>query len=113
NFYTPLGMSSTGFHPRDRFPLSRIAPTEEERHFRRQLLRGDVHDPGAALFGGVAGHAGLFSDAYDLSVLLQMLLNYGEMNGVRYIRDSTVRLFTDYHSPISRRGYGFDKPEKD
>lgn len=113
NFYEPLGMTTTGFHPRERFPLSMIAPTAEEVKFRHQLLRGDVHDPGAALFGGVSGHAGLFSDAYDLSVLLQMLLNYGEMNGVRYIRDSTIRLFTDYHSAVSRRGYGFDKPEKD
>lgn len=113
NFYIPLGMTATGFHPRERFPLSRIAPTEEEKHFRRQLIRGDVHDPGAAMFGGVSGHAGLFSDAYDLSVLLQMLLNEGEMNGVRYIRDSTVRYFTAYHSAISRRGFGFDKPEKD
>jgi beta-glucosidase-like glycosyl hydrolase/CubicO group peptidase (beta-lactamase class C family) len=113
HFYVPLGMITTGFHPRDRFPLSQIAPTEEEKHFRRQLIRGDVHDPGAAMFGGVSGHAGLFSDAYDLSILLQMLLNGGEMNGVRYIRDSTVRYFTDYHSAISRRGYGFDKPEKD
>ncbi|TDW99996.1 glycoside hydrolase family 3 N-terminal domain-containing protein [Dinghuibacter silviterrae] len=113
HFYVPLGMITTGFHPRDRFPLSQIAPTEDEKTFRRQLLRGDVHDPGAAMFGGVSGHAGLFSDAYDLSILLQMLLNGGEMNGVRYIRDSTVRYFTDYHSTISRRGFGFDKPEKD
>jgi beta-glucosidase-like glycosyl hydrolase/CubicO group peptidase (beta-lactamase class C family) len=113
HFYIPLGMTGTGFHPRERFPLTRIAPTEEEKHFRRQLIRGDVHDPGAAMFGGVSGHAGLFSDAYDLSILLQMLLNEGEMNGVRYIRDSTVRYFTDYHSAISRRGFGFDKPEKD
>ncbi len=113
NFYIPLGMTSTGFHPRERFPLSRIAPTADEKHFRHQLLWGDVHDPGAAMFGGVSGHAGLFSDAYDLSILLQMLLNGGEMNGKRYIRDSTIKYFTDYHSDISRRGIGFDKPEKD
>jgi beta-N-acetylhexosaminidase len=113
NFYIPLGMTSTGFHPRERFPLSRIAPTADEKHFRRQLLWGDVHDPGAAMFGGVSGHAGLFSDAYDLSILLQMLLNGGEMNGERYIRDSTIKYFTAYHSDISRRGIGFDKPEKD
>jgi beta-N-acetylhexosaminidase len=113
HFYIPMGMTGTGFHPLERFPLSRIAPTEEDKHFRRQLLRGDVHDPGAAMFGGVSGHAGLFSDAYDLSVLLQMLLNEGELNGVRYIRDSTVRFFTAYQSAVSRRGLGFDKPEKD
>jgi len=113
NFYIPLGMTGTGFHPRDHYPLERIAPTEEEKHFRRQLIRGDVHDPGAAMFGGVSGHAGLFSDAYDLSVLLQMLLNGGEMNGERYIRDSTIRYFTAYNRESSRRGIGFDKPEKD
>ena len=113
NFYTPLGMTGTGFHPRERFPLERIAPTEEERHFRRQLIRGDVHDPGAAMFGGVSGHAGLFSDTYDLSILLQMLLNGGQMNGVRYIREATIRYFTAYNSEVSRRGIGFDKPEKD
>ncbi|HEX5023889.1 MAG TPA: glycoside hydrolase family 3 N-terminal domain-containing protein, partial [Agriterribacter sp.] len=63
--YRKLGLTTTGFLPRQRFPLSRISPTESEKKFRRQLLRGDVHDPGASMFGGVAGHAGLFSDAYD------------------------------------------------
>jgi CubicO group peptidase (beta-lactamase class C family) len=112
-FYTPLGMTGTAFHPRERFPLERIAPTEQEWHFRRQLIRGDVHDPGAAMFGGVSGHAGLFSNTYDLAVLLQMLLNGGQMNGVRYIRENTIRYFTAYNTEISRRGLGFDKPEKD
>ena len=78
-----------------------------------QLLWGDVHDPGAAMFGGVAGHAGLFSNAYDIAVIMQMLLNGGEINGRRYLKKTTVDLFTAYHSSISRRGYGFDKPEKD
>jgi CubicO group peptidase (beta-lactamase class C family) len=61
----------------------------------------------------VAGHAGLFSDAYDLSILYQMLLNGGQFNGVLYLKPETIKFFTDYHSKISRRGYGFDKPEKD
>ncbi len=112
-FYEPLGMNTTGFKPRDRFPLDRIAPTEQEQIFRRQLIRGDVHDPGAAMFGGVSGHAGLFSDAYDLAVLEQMLLNGGTMNGQRFLKKETIDFFTDYHSNISRRGLGFDKPEKD
>jgi len=77
------------------------------------LLRGDVHDPGAAMFGGVAGHAGLFSNAYDLALLYQMLLNGGEMNGVRYLKKETIDTFTTYSSDISRRALGFDKPEKD
>jgi beta-N-acetylhexosaminidase len=112
-FYDPLGMGSTGFLPRRRFPLARIAPTEQEAVFRRQLLRGDVHDPGSAMFGGVAGHAGLFSDAGDIALLEQMLLNGGSFHGQHFLKKSTIDLFTDYHSPYSRRGLGFDKPEKD
>lgn len=112
-FYTPLGLTTAGFKPRERFALSRIIPTEQEKTFRLQLLRGDVHDPGAAMFGGVAGHAGLFSNAYDLAVIMQMLLNGGTFNGKKYLNAATVELFTAYHSAISRRGYGFDKPEKD
>lgn len=111
-FYKPMGLTTAGFKPAEQFPLSRIAPTEQEKFFRRQLLRGDVHDPGAAMFGGVAGHAGLFSNAYDLAVIMQMLLNGGTINGKRYLQKETVELFTAYHSSISRRGYGFDKPEK-
>ncbi len=112
-FYVPLGLTSTGFKPRERFALSRIAPTEHEKTFRQQLLRGDVHDPGAAMFGGVAGHAGLFSNAYDLAIIMQMLLNGGSFNGKHYINKETIELFAGYHSAVSRRGYGFDKPEKD
>ncbi|MGC4100259.1 MAG: glycoside hydrolase family 3 N-terminal domain-containing protein [Ferruginibacter sp.] len=112
-FYNPLALSTAGFKPRNRFNLSRIIPTEQEKTFRLQLLRGDVHDPGAAMFGGVAGHAGLFSDAYDLAVIMQMLLNGGSFNGKKYLNKETVELFTAYHSATSRRGYGFDKPEKD
>ena len=112
-FYAPLGLTSAGFKPREYLPLSMIAPTEKEKLFRKQLIRGDVHDPGAAMFGGVAGHAGLFSSAYDIAVIMQMLMNGGEFNGKRYLQKNTIDLFTDYHSNISRRGYGFDKPEKD
>ncbi|HXB45637.1 MAG TPA: glycoside hydrolase family 3 N-terminal domain-containing protein, partial [Puia sp.] len=111
-FYAPLKMSTTGFSPRTFFPLNRIAPTENEQVFRRQLIRGDVHDPGSAMLGGVAGHAGLFSDAYDLAVLEQMLLNGGTINGVQFLKKETIDYFTSYHSDISRRGLGFDKPEK-
>jgi beta-N-acetylhexosaminidase len=113
NFYDPLQMKTTRFKPREHMPINEIAPTENEKAFRMQLLRGDVHDPGAAMFGGVAGHAGLFSNAYDLAQLYQMLLNGGEMNGVRFFKKETVDKFTAYSSNISRRGLGFDKPEKD
>lgn len=112
-FYQPMGLASMGFTPRKRTSLNNIVPTEEEKHFRQQLIRGDVHDEGAALFGGVAGHAGLFGNAIDLVTVYQMLLNGGELNGKRYFQPETIRLFTSYNSNISRRGLGFDKPEKD
>ncbi len=112
-FYNKIGMYSTGFKPRNRFQLECLVPTETEKHFRQQTTRGDVHDEGASMFGGVAGHAGLFSNAYDLSLLYQMLLNGGELNGERYLKPETIKLFTSYNSKISRRGLGFDKPEKD
>ena len=111
-FYRPMGLTTTGFKPLEKYPLSRIIPTEQEKQFRLQLLRGDVHDPGAAMFGGVAGHAGLYSNAYDLAIIMQMLLNGGTINGKRFLQEETINLFTAYHSDISRRGYGFDKPEK-
>jgi len=112
-FYEPLHMTTTGFKPREHFALDEIAPTELDKEFRQQQLRGDVHDQGAAMFGGVAGHAGLFSNAYDLAQLYQLLLNGGELNGVRLFKKETIDYFTAYHSDISRRGFGFDKPEKD
>ena len=113
HFYEPLEMTTTGFKPREHLSLGTIVPTELEKHFRQQMIRGDVHDEGASMFGGVAGHAGLFSNAYDLSKLYQLLLNKGELNGKRLLQASTVELFTAYNSDISRRGLGFDKPEKD
>ncbi len=114
NFYKPLNMYTTTFKPKEKgFSIANIAPTEKEKLFRLELLRGDVHDPSAAMFGGVAGHAGLFSNAYDLAKLYLMLLNGGNWNGHRFFSSQTINLFTGYHSDISRRGYGFDKPDKD
>ncbi|MES2005113.1 MAG: glycoside hydrolase family 3 N-terminal domain-containing protein [Bacteroidota bacterium] len=112
-FYEPLHMTTTTFRPRELMPVDMIVPTEDEKHFRQQLIRGDVHDEGSAMFGGVAGHAGLFSNAYDLAQLYQMLLNGGEINGMRLLKKSTIDKFTAYNSNVSRRGLGFDKPEKD
>jgi beta-glucosidase-like glycosyl hydrolase/CubicO group peptidase (beta-lactamase class C family) len=113
NFYSKMGMATTGFKPRNRFPVDRMVPTETEKHFRHQTMQGDVHDEGSSLLGGVAGHAGLFSDAYDLAMLYQMLLNGGVFNGEKYLKPETIKFFTAYHSEVSRRGLGFDKPEKD
>lgn len=112
-FYMPLGLAHTGFLPRQKFDTNQIAPTEFEKQFRMQHLHGDVHDPGAAMFGEVAGHAGLFSTVEDMAILLQMLVNGGSFGGKQYIKTSTIEKFTAYNSSISRRGIGFDKPEKD
>ncbi|MCX6246933.1 MAG: serine hydrolase [Bacteroidetes bacterium] len=112
SFYKPLGLSTTGFLPRKSFPVSRIMPTEYDTVFRKQLIRGDVHDPGAAMLGGVSGHAGLFSDASDLAVLLQMMVNGGEYGGKQYLLPSTIKEFTRTQFPANgnRRALGFDKP---
>ena len=112
-FYRPLGLYNITYQPRGRIRSQNIVPTEFEEHFRQQLLHGDVHDPAAAMLGGVAGHAGLFGNAYELAVLYQMLLNKGEINNIRFFKPETVDLFTGYNSDISRRGLGFDKTEKD
>lgn len=113
NFYDPLGMYTTGYNPRYRFTKSRIVPTEDDHYFRKTLLWGYVHDQGAAMIGGVSGHAGLFSGASDLAILYQMLLNRGTYGGERYFKPSTVDLFTSKESAVSRRGYGFDRWEPD
>lgn len=112
-FYKPMGLHSIGFHPLNKFDHNLIVPTETEKHFRNQRLVGDVHDPGSAMFGGIAGHAGLFSSAEDIAAVMQMLLNGGSFQGVQYLKPETVKLFTAYSSSISRRGLGFDKPQKD
>jgi beta-glucosidase-like glycosyl hydrolase/CubicO group peptidase (beta-lactamase class C family) len=112
-FYRPLGLRSTGFNPTTSINKTTIAPTEQDPYFRQRLVRGYVHDPGAAMFGGIAGHAGLFSNAYEIGILMEMVLNGGIINGKRYLSSNTVKLFTTYQSDISRRGLGFDKAEKD
>jgi beta-N-acetylhexosaminidase len=111
-FYKPLGLNNIGFNPLNKKrALGNIAPTEVDDYFRWQTVQGTVHDMAAAMFGGVSGHAGVFSTADDLSVIMQMLLNNGMYNGKRFFSKTTVDLFTDYHSN-SRRGYGWDKPER-
>ncbi len=110
NFYEPLGAYTTGFNPLDRFPQQTIAPTEVDNIFRRTKIAGTVHDERAAMMGGIAGHAGLFSNANDLAKLGQMLLQEGTYGGYRYYKPETVRLFTHKQFDKSRRGLGWDKP---
>lgn len=112
HFYKPLGMQTTGFLPLARFKPEQIIPTENDKD-RRALLDGYVHDPTAALMGGVAGHAGLFGNANDIAIIYQMMLNKGSYGGKEYIKRSTVELFTSKQSAISRRGLGFDRWDQD
>lgn len=114
NFYKPLGMQTAGFLPRDHFPKDRIVPTtENDSWFRDMLVQGFVDDPGAAMAGGVSGHAGFFASANDMAILYQMLLNGGSYGGQQYFKPETVSEFTSGQSKVSRRGYGFDRTDPD
>lgn len=108
--YLPIGMKSSGFLPRIRFDKSRIVPTTENDNWLRNMrVVGFVNDPGAAMAGGVEGHAGLFSTSNDLAIYYQMLLNKGSYGGRKYFEPSTVELFTSRQSKITNRGLGFAK----
>jgi beta-glucosidase-like glycosyl hydrolase/CubicO group peptidase (beta-lactamase class C family) len=111
--YSKLGMSYTTYKPLRKFNKEEIAATENDKTFRKQLLQGYVHDQGAAMMGGVAGHAGLFSTANDLGKLMQMYLNKGEYGKENYINKNTINEFTkcQFCKEGNRRGLGFDKPE--
>lgn len=110
-FYAPLGLHTLTFNPFQKIPLSQIAPTEHDLSFRNRQIRGYVHDPGAAMYGGVAGHAGLFGTANDLAVMMQLMLNKGSYGEVSLIKPETIEVFTRRQSTMSRRGWGWDKPE--
>jgi beta-glucosidase-like glycosyl hydrolase/CubicO group peptidase (beta-lactamase class C family) len=111
HFYDLLGLSRMSFNPLSGFPVENIVPSNYDFTFRKELLQGTVHDQGAAMLGGVAGHAGLFSNADDLGTLMQMLLNNGTYGGSKYLDSATVARFTGRNGFGSRRGLGFDKPE--
>lgn len=115
NFYEPLGMSRTTFNPLlNGLFKTEIAPTENDQAFRQAELRGTVQDQQAAMLGGVSGHAGLFSTASDLAVLMQMNLQLGYYGGHRYFLPSTVPFFAKEQSKSSHRGLGWDrKPERE
>ncbi|MBK7817381.1 MAG: serine hydrolase [Sphingobacteriaceae bacterium] len=111
--YTQMGLSLT-YKPLRRFPLQNIAPTENDSKFRKQIVQGFVHDQGAALMGGVAGHAGLFGNAMDVAKLMSMYMSKGVYNGKRYLDSNVVSLYTSCrYCPDNRRGICFEKPEPD
>lgn len=113
--YGPLGLSNMGFRPLERFDPARLVPTEMDTLWRRQLVQGTVHDPVAAMLGGVSGHAGLFSNATDLATLMQVFLNGGSYGGRQYFDEHTVKEFTrrQFVAGNNRRALGFDKPATD
>ncbi len=112
HFYKPLNLRTLTYRPLEHFTLSEIAPTEYDLLFRMGLVKGHVHDPGAALKGGIAGHAGLFSTSVDIATLLQMNLQNGYYGGNYYLHSGIIRKYTRYNflNNNSRRGLGWDKP---
>lgn len=111
--YVKMGLSLS-YEPLKYFSITQIAPTENDSKFRKQIIQGHVHDPGAALMGGVAGHAGLFGNALEVAKLMQMYLNKGEWNGQRLLDSNVVSDFTGCRfCPGNRRGLCFEKPETD
>jgi beta-N-acetylhexosaminidase len=110
NFYDPMGLSTMSYLPLCKFPISQIAPTEYDNYFRRTLVYGLVHDQGAAMMGGVAGHAGLFSNALDLAKLMQMNMQNGNYGDIKYFMPGTVKRFASQQYESNRRGMGWDKP---
>ncbi|WP_243349922.1 serine hydrolase domain-containing protein [Parabacteroides sp. FAFU027] len=109
-FYRPMQLASMSYLPLRNHNREEIAPTLKKDFLRNGMIQGFVHDPDAAILGGVSGNAGLFSTSHDVALVYQMLLNRGEINGKRYLSEETCRLFTSTTSPSGRRGLGFDKP---
>ena len=110
SIYLPLGLNRILYKPLSLFSDKQIVPTEDDQAFRKQLLRGYVHDPGAAMLGGVAGHAGIFSNAWSLAHIMQLFLNKGHMAGQRFFSEATYTEFTKQQYPANRRAAGFDRP---
>jgi beta-N-acetylhexosaminidase len=115
NFYNPLGAKTLTYNARQYFDLGRLVPTEYDSLFRKNLIHGRVHDEGASMLDGVSGHAGLFGSANDVAKLGQMYLQRGQYAGKRYIEEKTLNEWTSYPFSVSensRRGVGFDKPDR-
>lgn len=112
-FYEPMGLRRTGYLPlRHGIGKDEVVPSAVDPFLRKGILQGYVHDESAAFQGGVSGNAGLFSNATEVARIFQMLLNGGTWNGKRYLSQQTCRVFTTTVSRISRRGLGFDKPDR-
>ncbi|MEL6649609.1 MAG: glycoside hydrolase family 3 N-terminal domain-containing protein [Bacteroidota bacterium] len=109
--YRPMGMDHMFFKPFERGRTAYCPPTEMDTVWRNTILQGYVHDPAAAILGGVSGHAGLFSNVYDLGKLMLMVKNGGNYGGERFLNPATIKSFTKKQLSYNRRGLGWDKPE--
>ncbi len=108
--YDKLGLTHIGYKPLNWYTLDKIVPTENDKTFRGQQIHGHVHDPGAAMLGGIGGHAGLFSNAQDLATIMQLFLNKGKAGELQLLDEKVVEEFTRVQFKGNRRGAGFDKP---
>jgi len=113
NFYKPLGANNTMYNPLQRIAKDRIAPTEIDSYFRHQIIQGYVHDMGAAMEGGIGGHAGIFSNSMDVAKIMQLYLQKGNYGNKQYFSEKTFDDFNTCYfcSEGNRRGVGFDKPQ--
>jgi beta-N-acetylhexosaminidase len=112
SIYRKIGAFDIVFNPYLKYSLSRIVPTEYDSLFRKQQLHGTVHDEGAAMLGGISGHAGLFATANDLMKLMELYRRMGEYGGEQLISRDVMEEYTKVQFPENnnRRGLGFDKP---
>lgn len=113
HFYHPLGLQTTTYKPWMKYSLEKIVPSERDQYWRQQKVQAYVHDMGAAMLGGVSGHAGLFADANDMAILLEMIRRGGHYGGQRYLKEQVIHDFTRRFPGETRRGTGFDMVELD
>lgn len=113
HFYRSIGADRTTYLPLEKFSKTEIMPAEKDNYYRFKLVHGDVHDMGAAMQGGIGGHAGIFSNANDIAKIMQMYLQKGYYGGQRYLKSKTIDKFNHryYASEGVRKGVGFDKPQ--
>ena len=113
NYYSFLGANTMTYNPLRKFDMRYIAPTEIDNYYRYTTIQGYVHDMGAAMQGGVSGHAGLFSNALDVAKMMQMYLQKGSYGGHQFFSEETLNTFNKCYfcKEGNRRGLGFDKPQ--
>jgi len=111
--YKKIGANRTSYNPLEKFSKNNIIPSEEDQYYRYQTVQGYVHDMGAAMQGGVGGHAGLFSNTNDVAKIMQMYLQNGYYGGAQFFDSRTVKKFNTCYfcDKRVRRGVGFDKPQ--